>query len=199
MWVPTIRLAWPSKLWPKAAFSELASAWTSITTACTVPPGPHPVPRQFRLGGAEGVVQGVHEQAAHDVDHQGAAAVPELRDVGAAAGGAGREVGRADDPRLGFEEGDDLPPVPGMVAEGDHVGAGLQEGPGHVGGEAEAVGGVLAVHHHEVEPEAIAQSGQGGGQRVAAGAADDVAQEKQSQAGSSAESLDQPDGSPARA
>ncbi len=67
-----------------------------------------------------------------------------------------------------------------MVAERDDVGAGGEDGVGHVGGEAEAVARVFAVDDGKVDAEARAQSGQACHHRVAAGPADHVAQKQDS-------------------
>ena len=65
-----------------------------------------------------------------------------------------------------------------MVAEGYHVGAGDEQRLGHVGGKAETVRGVLAVDDGEIDAQIAAQLRQDGVHRVAAGAADNVAQKQ---------------------
>ena len=72
-----------------------------------------------------------------------------------------------------------------MVAQRQHVHPGLQEGPRHVGGEAEAVAGILRIHHDEVGGEFAPQRGQAGNQGIAPAAPHHVAQEQYSQAFSS--------------
>ena len=73
---------------------------------------------------------------------------------------------------------DDFLAVPGVVAQRDHVGAGGEQRARHFGRQAEAVRGVLGIHHREVDAQARAQVGQRGGDGFAAGAADHVAQEQ---------------------
>ena len=65
-----------------------------------------------------------------------------------------------------------------MVAQGDDVGAGGEQRARHVGRQAEAVRGVLGVDHREVDPQILAQTRQPGGDRIPAGAAEDVAQKQ---------------------
>ena len=95
-----------------------------------------------------------------------------------AARRAGRKIQRAQQPRVLGDVGDDLLAVPGVVAQRDHVGAGGEQRARHVGGQAEAVRGVLGVHHREVDAQRLAQPGQRGGHRLAAGAPDHVADEQ---------------------
>ncbi len=135
-------------------------------------------------GDAERIVVRLHEQATHDLQHQRAAAVGEVDHDRAMAGCAGREVQRAQQARLGFDVAQQFLAVPGVVAEGNDVGAGGEQVGGHGGCEAEAVAGVFAVHHDQIEGKGFAQAGQGGDDCVAAGAADDVAEEEYAQAGS---------------
>ena len=121
----------------------------------------HAVLRQLGLHGAEGIVERVHEEPPHRVHHQHPAAAGQPRPAGAAARRAGREVdagGSAGASRL--DVGDDLLAVPGVVAERDHVGAGGEEGARHVGRQAEAVRGVLAIHHDAGRGEVAPQAGQ---------------------------------------
>ena len=132
---------------------------------------------------AERAVQRVHEQPAHRVQHQRLAAVPQRDGHRPGPRRARREVERADNPGLLRDVGDQLLAVPGVVAQRDRVGAGGQDGFGHVGRQAEAVAGVLAVDHHQVGAQVGAQLGQAGGNGVTAGAADDVAQEQDSHVG----------------
>ena len=57
--------------------------------------------------------------------------------------------------------------VPDVIAGCHHIGAGIDRLQKNVLGDTEAAGGVLAVHHHEIEAIALAQ----GGQRLDDGAA----------------------------
>ena len=106
---------------------------------------------KLALDRRERVVERVHEDAAHGVDHQHARAVARLDQRRAAAGRAGREVDRAQQPRRALDEDQRLLLVPGMVAAGDHVGAGIDELLVDRLGDAEAAGRVLAVDGDEIE------------------------------------------------
>ena len=102
----------------------------------------------------EGIVERVHEHPAHDVDDEHPRPVPGEEDAGAAPGRAGGIVGRPEEPLLVGGEGQRLALVEDVVAGGDHVGPGIEEGAEHLLGDAEAAGGVLAVDHDEIEPVA---------------------------------------------
>ena len=82
---------------------------------------------QLALDRGERIVERIHEDAAHDIDDQHARAVPGLDQRRAAAGRAGRIVDRADETRRALDEDQRLALVPGMVAAGDGVGAGVDE------------------------------------------------------------------------
>jgi hypothetical protein len=62
-----------------------------------------------------------------------------------------------------------------VVAERQHVRPRREQGLRHVGGEAEAVAGVLGVDDGQVDPQRLPQFGQGRGGALPAGAADGVA------------------------
>ena len=111
-----------------------------------------------RSSGREGIVEGVHEEAAHHVDDQDAAARMGLDQVGAAPGRAGRIVRRPQQPGLALDEDERLALVPGMVAERDRVGAGGEDLVADRLRDAEAAGGVLAVDDDAVEAPALAQA-----------------------------------------
>ena len=70
----------------------------------------------------------------------------------AAARRAGRIVDRTDEPRRPLDEHQRLLLVPGVIAERDRVGAGIDELLIDRLGDAEAAGGVLAVDDDEIEP-----------------------------------------------
>ncbi len=135
---------------------------------------------ELALGGMEGIVEiGMHEDAAHDVGHHDARAVPREIEARAAARRAGGEIGRPQETVLARGEVQRLALVPDMVAGGDHVGAGLERGAEDVVGDAEAAGRVLAVDDDEIEPEIRNQPGQLPPRGGAAGAAYEVAEEEQ--------------------
>src|SRR6202011_4433109 len=88
---------------------------------------------------------------AHGVDDEDAGAVLRRYHRGAAARGAGRVIGRADQPRRTLDEDERLALVPGVIAERDGVGAGVEQVLVDRLGDAEAAGGVLAVKDDEIE------------------------------------------------
>src|SRR3984957_3070895 len=99
----------------------------------------------------EGIIEGVHEYAAHGVDDERIAAVLALDQGGAAAGPASRIVAPGDQPRRPLDEDQRLLLVPGMVAERDRVGPGVEEILVDRLGDAEAARRVLAVDDDEIE------------------------------------------------
>ena len=123
---------------------------------------------------------------AHDVDDEHARAVPGGEDVGAAARRAGRIVDRAQEPVVAVGEGERLALVPDVVAGGHAIGAGREQLLQDLFGDAEAAGGVLAVDDDEVEAMLCDQAGELRCDRGAAGTPDDVAEEEQPQATTSA-------------
>jgi hypothetical protein len=141
--------------------------------------GPERAALQLGVDGGEGVVQRVHVHAAERVDHQHALALGRVEEPGAAAGRVrqARVVDGADHPRLAPDVAERLLLVPGVVAERQAVGAGVEQLARGVLGDPEARGGVLAVDHHELETQPPAQARQVLGQAVATRAADDVSEE----------------------
>ena len=103
------------------------------------------------------------------------------KDPAAAPRGAGRVIGRTDDPWLGLQEGRHFAVGKGVVAQGDQIHAGPPEFLGHGRRQAESAGGVLTVGDHRVIAPAGAQSRQDVLDRPAPGFADHVTQEEQPQ------------------
>ena len=120
----------------------------------------------------------LHEGLAEHLGDEDAAAARRVEEARAAAGSAAGEVERADDPRLGLDEGLHVALVEGVVAEGDAVGAGLEEERGVRAAQAHAAGGVLAVDHDEIERPVAAQPRQMLSERGAAGPAHHVAEKE---------------------
>ena len=135
---------------------------------------------KLALDRGERIVERLHEDAAHGVDDERARAVLGVDHGGAAARRAGRIVDRADEPRRALDEHQRLALVPGVIAERDGVGAGIDEIVVDRLGDAEAAGGVLAVDHDEVELPFGDQLRHPVEQDVAPAAADDVADEENS-------------------
>jgi hypothetical protein len=116
---------------------------------------------------------------AQQVDDEDRLAAVRLEQVAAAPRSIGQDriVGRADQARLADDVGQGLALVPAVVAQGQAVGASLEQLARRVLGDAEARGGVLGVDDHELEPETAAKIGQMVGQAVTARLADDIAEE----------------------
>jgi hypothetical protein len=115
---------------------------------------------ELAVGGGERIVEGVHEDAAEEVDHQDAVALGRVDQAGASPRRSGRVVGGADQPRLPLDEDEGFALVPGMVAEGDRVGPGAEDLVADGRRDAEPSGRVLAVDHHAVQSPALAQGRQ---------------------------------------
>jgi hypothetical protein len=71
-----------------------------------------------------------------------------------------------------------------VVAQGDRVGARIQDLIADRLGDAEAAGGILAVDDHAIELPAVAKPGQALDHRIAAGPPDDVTEEEKTHDGS---------------
>jgi len=119
----------------------------------------------------------LHEQVARQVDHPERAAVA-LDRAGAAAGLAAEVVGRAHDRAALVEVGPELAVAVGVVAEGDHVHPGGEQLVRVLGGDADPARGVLAVGHHPVERELLAERGEQRPERAAPGRGHDIADEQ---------------------
>ena len=132
---------------------------------------------KFALDRGERIVHRVHEDAAHGVDHQRALAVLGVDQGGAAPGRAFRIIDRADQPRRALDEHQRLALVPGVIAERDGVGAGVDQLVVDRLGDAESAGGVLAIDDDEVELPVGYQARQALVDNCPPGAADDVADE----------------------
>ena len=137
---------------------------------------------EFALDRGERIVERVHEDAAHGVDHQRALAVLGVDQSGAAAGRAFGIIDRADQARRALDEHQRLALVPGVIAERDGVGAGIDQFVVDRFGDAEAAGGVLAVDDDEIELPFGDQAGQPLDDDCAPGAADHVADEENAHA-----------------
>src|SRR6266478_498236 len=106
---------------------------------------------KLALNRGERIVERIHEDAAHRIDHKRPRAVLGLDQRDAATGCAGGIIDRAQQPRRPFDENERLLLIPGMVAAGDHVGTGVDEVLIDRFGNAEAAGGVFAVKRNEIE------------------------------------------------
>ena len=137
---------------------------------------------QLALHRAEGVVHGVHVHPAQHIHDQHPAPVGGGEHIRAPARRVhqARIVGRSDQARLAHDVGQGLALVPGMVAQGQHVRARVEDFARGVLGDAEAARRILGVDHHEIQLQVAAQAGQVVGKAVAAGLAHHIAEESQS-------------------
>ena len=139
---------------------------------------PEPMLLQRLLDAGEGLADGVHEKLSEHLEDEDRAAVLRMQQRTCASRRSLRVVAGTDQPAVGLDIAFGAALVPGVVAKGDHVGADLIEGFAYLRSNAEAAGGVLAVHDHEIERELLAQVRQAFRQDVAAGAAHDIAAEQ---------------------
>jgi hypothetical protein len=89
-----------------------------------------------------------------------------------------REVGRPDDPIAALEVRQELAARPGVVAEGQDVGAGGEQLLGELRRQPAPVGRVLGVDDAEVGAELVAERGEAFLQRAAPGRPEDVGDEE---------------------
>src|SRR6266550_1675439 len=111
--------------------------------------------------GAEGRVEGLHEDPAFQVHHPHRRAAPRARgteDAGPPSGGAGRVVRGPQQTQIAVEQGGDLPGLPGVVAPGHHVDAGGHDLLERLAGDPEPAGGILSVGDREVDRQLPAQT-----------------------------------------
>jgi hypothetical protein len=109
------------KLMP--CFSLDASPWKSHD-ARLLPASGQASSSRLRIGR---IVERVHEDAAHGVDDERALAVLGVDERRAAPGRAFRIIHRADQPRRALDEHQRLALIPGVIAECDGIGAGVEE------------------------------------------------------------------------
>src|SRR5262249_13832827 len=146
VWVPTTRLARPSRKWPIACFSLVVSACMSTTIASAPRLSGHAV--SSRSTAANGSSSGSMKMRPMALTTSTCAPFFALT---MAVPRAGRIVERADQPRRALDEHQRVLLVPRVVAERDRIGAGVDEVLVDRLGDAEAAGRVLAVDDDEVE------------------------------------------------
>ena len=137
--------------------------------------------RNLALDRREGIVELLHEDAAHGVDDEDAHAIPRHVEAGAAARRASREVDRPQEPVLPLGEGQRFALVEGMVAGRHDVGASVEHRAQDLLGDAEAAGGVLAVDDDEIEMVVGDKRRQTRNRSVPAAPPDEIAKEQQTQ------------------
>ena len=125
----------------------------------------------------ERVVQQFHEQPRHDVNDPNTAAPADVVLADAAPRRPRGVVHRPQHPTVGFHVGNDLGPVPGVVAAGDHVRPRFEQLLADLRGKPEAVGRILAVDDDEIERERLAELRQLVLDDVAAASSDNVSAE----------------------
>ena len=136
---------------------------------------------EFAVDRVEGIVERLHEDAAHGVDDQRALAVLGVDQGRAAARRMARKIQRTDQARRALDEDQRLLLIPGVVAERDRVRAGIEQFLVDRLGDAEAAGGILAIDDDEIERPVTDHAGQMFGDGGAAGLADDVTDEEDTQ------------------
>ena len=93
-------------------------------------------------------------------------------------GGLRGVIGRAQQAVGVLQVGQDFFVFPDVVAAGEDIHPLVQEEVGHLGGDADAAGGVFAVGHHQVDEIAVHRPGQEFFHRPAARGPDDIADEQ---------------------
>ena len=111
--------------------------------------------------------------------HQHPPAAGGIHQRRATARTARRPVHGAQQVGIALDEDQRLALVEGVIAERHDIGARRHKAEEDVLGDAEAMRGILAIHHHEIGTIAFAQQGQFTRHRIAAAAADHVAQKDQ--------------------
>ena len=131
-----------------------------------------------RVDGLPHAVRGVEEERAQQVDHRDARAVAGLDDAETAPGSVVLHVRGPEDDGRRRQIGADLVAAPGVVAERDRVGARREQNLGEPRGDPHPVRDVLAVDDAQVDLVALTEAGEQALERIAAGPADDVADEE---------------------
>ena len=131
---------------------------------------------------AEGIVQRLHEDAAHGIDDERALAVLGVDQGDAAAGRMARKVQRTDQARRAFDEDQRLLLIPGVIAERDGVGTGVEEFLVDRLRDAKAAGRILAIDDDEIERPVPDYAGKIFIDGGASGPADDVTDKEDTQA-----------------
>ena len=129
----------------------------------------------------KGIVERRHEDAADGVDNKRALAAFGVDQRGATAGRALRKIRGANEARRALDEHQRLALIPGVVAERDGIGTGVEQFLVDRLGDAEAAGSVLAVDDNEIERPVADHAGQVFRDRGTPGTANDVANEQNTQ------------------
>ena len=147
--VPTTAVTRPSSQRASAAFSLVASAWTSTSTTRRLAPRLlHELVDHLEHRGRR-----VEEEGAEHVDHAEPTAVRRRHHGDSAARSRTGRVRRAHDPIRRVEVGADLGSPERVVPERDRIDAHPEELVGEARRDADAVRGVLSVHDAGVDLE----------------------------------------------
>src|ERR1700691_2418673 len=130
---------------------------------------------QFVIDRGKRMVEWIHKDAAHGVDHERVAAVLGWNERGAAAWSPRWIVDRTNEFRCSLDEDQRFFLFPGVIAERDGVGAGFEQLFIDGFGNAEAAGRVLAVDDNEIELPLANERWQPRGNDVSATTPDDIA------------------------
>ena len=133
---------------------------------------------ELAVDGGERIVERIHEDAAHGIDHQHARAVLGLDHGRATARRAGGIIDRPDELRRPLDEDQRLLLIPGMIAERDGVRAGLDQLATDRFRDAKTARGVLAIDHDQIELPFLHEPGQALNDHSPPAAADDIADEE---------------------
>src|SRR5579863_9028123 len=126
----------------------------------------------------ERIIERIHEQPPRRIDDKDMRAGLGLDKRRAAARCAFRIIQRTNEPRLIADERQRLALIEGMIAERHAIGAAFEKILQDLLVDAIAAGGILAIDDDAVETPRLAQTRQFVLQRDAAGAADDITDEK---------------------
>ncbi len=136
---------------------------------------------EFAIDGGKGIVDVVHEDAAHGVDDERAFSRLGVDQGSTPTWIVAHEIHRADQARRALDEDQRLFLIPGVIAERDGVGAGIQQFLIDRLGDAETAGGIFAIDDDEIERPVADHARQISGDGGAAGPADDVTDEENTQ------------------
>ena len=170
--VPTTAVTRPSRYQPSATFSR---GRLGMHVDQDLVGAGHLAQRL--LDGDQRRAAGLHVQVARQVHDPERDAVA-LHHAGPAARLGAQVVGGPDDAGLGIEVGPHLAVAVGVVAQRDRVDAEREQLVGLLRRDADAAGRVLAVDHHEVGGQLLAQAGQQRAQRPPPGSPHHVADEQ---------------------
>ena len=134
---------------------------------------------QLALHRRKWIIERVHHDPAHDIHHQDLLTVRRGEQPGPFAGRAGREIRRPQQRRFTLDKYQRFSLVPGMIAKGDNIGAGIAQRPVNLFGNPETAGRVLTVHDNKISLQTIAQIGKRADIGSPPGLPNDVAEERQ--------------------